>query len=248
MVRIEGGPMHLTTGGSTPAPERQTRADGQGWIVGRQAELMLLAGAVADIGHRGAAFVVVGEPGVGVTTLLRAAAEQATTANCTVLACAGSEAEAVLPFAALHRLLQPILPLTGQLPPVQRDALQTAFALASGPAPDSFLVALGALNLLTESAVVRPVVAVIDNLQWLDKASTDVLNFLARRVSKVPVVLLSGLREGCSAPFEAPFRQLDLGRLDDASARQLLADTRAPLSPEQLDRVLTVSSGNPLAL
>ena len=138
-----------------------------------------------------------------------------------------TQAEAGLPFAVLHRLLQPILRQADQLPAVQREALHTAFALQAGPAPDPFLVALGTLSLLTCSAADRPVVAVVDNLQWLDKASAEILTFVARRVSDVPLMLLGGLRQGHpAAAFDMSFRQLTVGRLDRASARLLLKQDR----------------------
>ena len=240
-----------TTSRGISAPRGGPPTGDRVWVVGRDAELTVLADAVtAAAGNRsGAAFLIAGEPGAGVSTVLRAAAEQATTANCSVLVSAGTHTEAGLPFAVLHRLLQPILRQAEQLPAVQREALHTAFALQAGPAPDPFLVALGTLSLLTSSAADRPVVAVVDNFQWLDKASAEILTFVARRVSDVPIMLLSGLRQGHSAAaHDMSFRQLTVGRLDRGSARLLLNRIDADLTVEQQNWILAQSVGNPLAL
>lgn len=218
-------------------------------VVGREPQLAILANAVAAVRQRGAAFLVVGEPGVGVSTVLRAAGDQARSANCTILTYTGSEAESDLPFAALQRLIQPQLRLSKALPPVQRRALQTTFAMASGAPPDPFLVALGTLTLLTEYATTRPVVVIVDDVQWMDTASRDVLTFVARRLSTVPVVLIGGLREGYSAAqYGSAFVELALPRLDDHSARKLLADAGTDLTDDQRNWILAQSFGNPLAL
>ena len=235
--------------GSTPAQHQRSPGGHPGPVVGREAELAMLADAVSAIGGQSTAFLVVGEPGVGVSTLLRAATEQAASADCIVLTATGNENEEALPFAVLYRLLRSILGRAESLPPVQRQALQIAFGLAAGTTPDPFLVALGTLNLLTQSATVRPTVVVIDNLQWVDPASTEILTFVTRRVSDVPVVLLGGLRQGYStAAYEKTFRQVTLERLDDHSAQRLLAYAAAHLTQEQSAQIRALSVGNPLAL
>ena len=240
--------MELTRADGSPLPRRRGRSAHPVYAVARP-ELAVLADVVAEIGRRGAAILVVGEPGAGVTTLLHAAADRAESTDCTVLTCAGNAAEAGLPFAALHHLLQPVRFRTEALPPVQRHALQTAFALGTEGTPDPFLVALATLSLLIESAASRPVVAVVDNLHWLDRASAEILTFVARRLAANPIVLICGRRQGHGAASqEAPFRPLTLERLDDGHSRRLLADTGVSLSHDECNWVLTQALGNPLAL
>jgi len=136
---------------------------------GRLSECAVLDGLL-DAVRKGdsQALVVRGDPGVGKTALLEYLTEQAS--DCRVLRAAGVQSEMELAFAALHQLLAPMLDRLDRLPAPQRDALRTAFGLGAGAAPDRFLVALAVLSLLSEVAEERPLVCVVDDEQWLDRA------------------------------------------------------------------------------
>ncbi len=136
--------------------------------------------------------VVHGEPGVGKTVLLEYLAEQA--AGCRVVRVAGVQSEMELAFAGLHQLCAPLLDRLEVLPGPQREALRTAFGLSAGPAPDRFLVGLAVLSLLAEAAAERPLVCLVDDAQWLDRASAQVLAFVARRLEAESVGLVFGTR------------------------------------------------------
>lgn len=186
---------------------------------------------------------------MGKSSVLREAGHLAEKAGCMVLESSGVETESALPYAGLHYLLQPLLGEVGELPPVQQRAILAAFGIADGPAPEVFLIALAALNLLTEAAASRPVVAVIDDLQWLDAPTNEVLSFLARRISDDPVVVIGALRAGHSVALSsAGPRVLDVVGLDDQSSREVIASTAMELSPEDRQAILDAACGNPLAL
>ena len=186
---------------------------------GRGGECATLDGLLEGVrGGRSAALVVYGEAGVGKTALLRYAAESA--ADMRVVRAVGVESEMELAFAALHQLCEPLLDRLGHLPDPQRDALETAFGLIAGAAPDRFLVGLAVLSLLSEAAEERPLIWVVDDAQWLDRASAQVLAFAARRLLAESVLILFATREA-----HADFRglpELALGGLRDADARELL--------------------------
>jgi DNA-binding CsgD family transcriptional regulator len=193
--------------------------------------------------------VVLGDPGIGKSALLRAAADHGRAAGLRVLAATGIEAETHLPFAGLHHLLRPVLGQVHRLPATQADALWTAFGIGDGPAPEPFMIALATLNLLAEVAAERPVLVVIDDLQWLDQPAQDVLSFLARRVSGDPVVLIGAVRKGHNVTFAAAgLPELDLRGLDDTSSRDVLARHANGLSYADTERILREAAGNPLAL
>jgi AAA ATPase-like protein/regulatory LuxR family protein len=136
--------------------------------------------------------VVRGEPGVGKTTLLDYLAGHAS--GCRVARAAGVESEMELAFAGLHQLCGPMLDRFEILPVPQRDALRIVFGLSAGPAPDRFLVGLAVLSLLSEVAGERPLLCVVDDEQWLDRASAQALSFAARRLAADPVGLVFGAR------------------------------------------------------
>ncbi len=140
----------------------------------------------------GRALVLRGEPGAGKTALLEYLVEQA--ASCRVVRAAGVQSEMELAFAGLHQLLAPMLDRLERLPVPQRDALRTAFGLSPGPAPDRFHVALAVLSLLSDTAEERPLICVVDDAQWLDRASAQVLAFVARRLEAEGVGLVFAAR------------------------------------------------------
>jgi DNA-binding CsgD family transcriptional regulator len=218
-------------------------------LTGRDEELAALTGLIDEIHVRGAAVAVYGEPGIGKSSLLRAAADYGSQAGLTVLRTEGVEAEARLPFAGLHQVLRPVIEGTERLPMPQRQALAAAFGTGAGERPEPFMIALAALNLLADEAARQPLLLVADDVQWLDPPSCDVLTFIARRVSSDPVVLIGTVRKGYDVPFaSAGLPGLDLRGLDDGSARALLAEHGAGLSYAASERILHEAAGNPLAL
>jgi DNA-binding CsgD family transcriptional regulator len=218
-------------------------------LAGREAELRLLAGLIDGALRRGSATVLVGDPGIGKTALLRAAAERAQRAGFTVLDTAGVETEALLPYAGLHRLLRPVLGNAAALPGPLRRALLTAFGEDDGVSAEPLFIALAALNLLAETSSRRPVLAVADDVQWLDRPTQDALAFLARRVSQDPVVIVAAMRRGHPGPCTAcGLDELEIGGLDDASARAVLGEHATGLGAADQERILSEAMGNPLAL
>ena len=171
----------------------------------------------ARAGHS-AVLVVRGAPGIGKTALLEAAIEAA--AGFRVARTVGVESEMELAFAALHQLCAPMLDRMNKLPDPQRDALEVAFGLRAGAVPDRFLVGLAALSLLSEAAVARPLLCVIDDAQWLDRVSAQVLGFIARRLLAEPVALVVAAREPGDEFSGLP--ELLIGGLRVGDARELL--------------------------
>ena len=202
--------------------------------------------AEAQLG-RSAVLVLRGEPGIGKSALLEYAADRAD--GRPVLRATGVEWEMELPFAGLHQLCAGLLDGLGQLPAPQRDALATAFGLDSGAQPDRFLVGLAALSLLSSAAEEHPLICVVDDVQWLDRSSAQVLAFVARRLAAESVVLLFAEREPGGIEELTGLPELRLAGLPDASARKLLASViAAPVDERVLARMLTETRGNPLAL
>ncbi|WP_127502789.1 ATP-binding protein [Actinoplanes solisilvae] len=218
-------------------------------IVGRERECALLAALVDGAGAQGSALVVTGMAGIGKSTLLAQTCEVAAARNMPVLATAGVAAEADLPFAGLHRLLRPVLARTGVLPPPQRRAIETAFGLVDGPAPELFLIALGVLGLLGEEASRSPLLLAVEDAHWLDRPTADVLAFVGRRLEADPMVMIAALREGYDSPLlQADLPALPLGPLTDEASEQLLARAGGALPARTRRRVLAAAEGNPLAL
>ena len=202
--------------------------------------------AEAQLG-RSAVLLLRGEAGIGKSALLDYAAERAE--GCRVLRAIGAEWEMELPFAGLHQLLGGLLDGRERLPAPQRDAVATAFGLSSGPQPDRFLVGLAVLSLLSDAAEEHPLVCLIDDVQWLDRSSAQVLAFVARRLAAESVVLVFAERDSSALEELAGLPELRLGGLPDASARELLASViAAPVDERVRARILAETRGNPLAL
>jgi DNA-binding CsgD family transcriptional regulator/tetratricopeptide (TPR) repeat protein len=218
-------------------------------LVGRDDEQGVIASLLEGVRDHGGALVVVGEPGVGKSALVMAAAEKAAEQGLLVLRTAGVQSEMNLPFAALHQLLRPVLQYAEKLPTPQRNAIQAAFAMTEASVPDLFLIALAALELLSEVAGSSPAVLIADDAQWLDRSSADVLTFVARRVEWDPIVLLASVRDGHASPLVAAgLPELRLGGLADWAARDLLDSHFPTLAPAVRERLLAEAKGNPLAL
>jgi DNA-binding CsgD family transcriptional regulator len=194
---------------------------------------------------RSGALVVRGEPGVGKTALLDDAIKSA--AGLRIARVAGVESEMELAFAALHQLCGPMLDRLEHLPGPQRDALGVAFGLRAGEAPNRFLVGLAALSLLAEVAGERPLLCVIDDAQWLDRASAQAIAFVARRLLAEPVALVVAAREPGEEFRGLP--ELLVGGLGDGDARELLDSViGGPLDEQVRERIVAETRGNPLAL
>ena len=215
-------------------------------LIGRHAEKRALGEFVDDVrSGRSRVLVLRGECGMGKTALLEWVVEQAS--DCQVLRAAGVQAEMELAFAGLHQLLARTLPRLENLPRPQRDALQMAFGMQAGAAPDRFFIALALLSLLADTAKQRPLICLIDDEQWLDRASAQALAFVARRLGAEPVGLIFATQVATEELFGLP--ELHLERLDCADARALLDSAlTAPLDPSIREQIVTETRGNPLAL
>lgn len=218
-------------------------------LVGRDPELKQLSQVLQDIEERGRTVLLRGDPGVGKTSIVKAVVVLAQESDLVVLQTAGIETETGLPYAGLQFLLGPLLSRVDRLPPAQRRALLTAFGLADGTAPEVFLIALAALNLITEEAASRPLIAIVDDMQWLDPPTNEVLAFLARRISRDPVVIIGTVREGHAVPISSSDTDdIVVSPLSEAASRTVLARTGMDLSPRDMQTILDQAQGNPLAL
>jgi DNA-binding CsgD family transcriptional regulator len=198
---------------------------------------------------RSGALVVRGQPGIGKTALLEYTVESAS--DFRMAAAAGVESEMELAFAALHQLCSPMLDRLDRLPTPQRDALAAAFGLSADGSPDRFLVGLAVLSLLSDAAGERPLLCVVDDAQWLDRASAHTLAFVARRLGaeSVALVIAVAVREPSEAAEFAGLPELLVEGLSAADARVLLASVMpGPLDERVRDRIVGEAQGNPLAL
>ena len=167
--------------------------------------------------------------------------------ECRVERAFGIQSEMELAFAGVHQLCATMLDEAGELPDPQREALETALGVSAGPAPDRFLVSLAVLNLFSAIAEARPFLGLIDDAQWMDRASTQVLTFVARRLLAEPVGLVFAVR---NPPDEfSGLPQREVGRLSDSDARALLTSVMpGRLDPGVQDRIIAETRGNPLAI
>jgi DNA-binding CsgD family transcriptional regulator/tetratricopeptide (TPR) repeat protein len=217
-------------------------------LYGRHAECQALDRLLADVQTgRSRVLALNGEAGAGKTALLNYLAEHSSGSGCRVARMAGALAETGLAFAGLHQLCSPLLNRVERLPLPQRDALRYASGLAAGPAPDGFQVGLAVLSLLARVAAERPLICLIDNEQWLDRASVQALGFVARRLAGEPVGLVFATRELSAELSGLP--ELEVGGLRDDDARALLASALAgPLDARVRELIVAETRGNPLAL
>jgi DNA-binding CsgD family transcriptional regulator/tetratricopeptide (TPR) repeat protein len=196
------------------------------------------------------ALVVRGDPGIGKTALLEYALDRAS--GCRAARASGVEAEQEIAFAALHQVCATMLGRLTRLPGPQREALGTAFGLTVGNPPDRFMVGLAVLGLFAEEARERPLLCVVDDAQWLDHASAQVLAFAARRLLAESVAMIFAVRETdelSGVPELAGLAELSVTGLPDEEARALLAAAHpGPVDERVLQRIVAESQGNPLAL
>lgn len=219
-------------------------------MVSRETETAeIIRRVVTDRSHSDV-LIVTGDPGAGKTTLLDLAADRARVTGGRVLRAVGSESEAHLGFAGLHQMLRPVLAEAEALPSRQRSALRAVLGLDEcAETPDAMLVGLAVLTLWSDLAESAPLLVVVDDAQWIDRGSLDVLSFVARRMDSEPVTLLVGVRTADALPgFDKGYERLELGPLDAEAANQLLDRQPTPPTGRTRVRILEEAAGNPLAL
>ncbi len=249
-MRLWGGRAYAVSG------QRRVRPGSAGsWeycrkvLVGRGLEQARLAELVELARHGSAGCLVVrGEPGVGKTALLEELIGDA--GEALVLRTQGLEVEAPLAFAALHRLLRPVMRLREQLPAPQARALRVAFGEEDGPSVEPFLVAVATLSMLAAAAEERLVLCVVDDAHWLDPATADALVFCGHRIGADRVLIVFSARDGAGRPFRPEgLAEMVLAGLDLAAARALLDERLGATPPgEVTERLIAETGGNPLAL
>jgi DNA-binding CsgD family transcriptional regulator len=229
---------------SRAAPEAQSRAR----LRGRSRERERLGHLLSCIrSGRSGVLVLRGEAGIGKTALLEHLVERAS--GCLVTRAAGVQADMELPFAGLQQLFGSMLGSLERLPDPQRDAVEVAFGLRSGPAPDRFEVGLAMLGLLAEVAEHEPLVCVVDDAQWLDQASARTLAFVARRLMAESVALVFAVREPAEEDTFVGLPELIVEGLNEEDARAVLGIAIAGRVDERVvERILAEARGNPLAL
>ncbi|MFI6058317.1 AAA family ATPase [Streptomyces sp. NPDC051286] len=217
------------------------------WIVGRSEDVRVISEFFEKSSGRG--LHVLGDAGVGKTTLLDAVAEVAAESGAWVLRADGVEFEADVAYAGLHQILTPLLDRAGELPAEHRTALDVALGFGTGPAPDRLLVVNAVLALLRLAAVDGRVLLVVDDLPWLDQASAVVLGFVARRLAGTRIGFLAASRTSVHGPLDrGGLTEFELAPLDVDSAHLLLGARIPGLAAKVRTRVITEAEGNPLAL
>jgi hypothetical protein len=190
--------------------------------------------------------VLRGEAGMGKSALLGYLSDRA--AGWHVARAVGVESEMELAYAGLHQLCAPMLDRLGRLPVPQRDALATVFGRSAGAAPDRFLVRLATLTLFAEVAEQQPLACLVDDAQWLDHASAQILGFVARRLLAERIAVVCAARTGAGDDVLAGLPELSVRGLGDSDARALLlANVPGPLDAAVCDQIVMESHGNPLA-
>ncbi len=218
-------------------------------LFGRDATRRQLIGLLDAVAGRGAALVVVGEAGVGKSALISSVAVEAAARGFSVRTTRSVPSETHLPFAALFPLLDPILPLADGLPLAQRDAILGALGSIEVDDVDPSFLALSILNLLREHAADSPLLVVVEDVQWLDQQSAEVVSFIARRIEHDPIVILASKRTARSGKLtEARLDEIEIVGLDAADSRALVEVHAPELTPALRERLLDEANGNPLAL
>jgi len=216
-------------------------------LLGRRAECAALDRLLADVlAGRTRVAVLRGEAGVGKSALLDYVSDRAE--GWRVARAVGVESEMELAYSGLHQLCAPMLDQLERLPAPQRDALATVFGRSTGPAPDRFLVALATLTLLAEVAEQQPLACIVDDAQWLDHASAEILAFVARRLLAERIALVCAARTA-TGDVLAGLPELPVEGLGDSDARALLlGGVSGPLDAAICEQIVTESHGNPLAV
>jgi DNA-binding CsgD family transcriptional regulator len=218
-------------------------------LIEREQECAVLDALVDGLREGGGAVVLRGEAGIGKSALLQRARRRAEAQGARPLVTVGVESQAELAFAGLHQLLRPVIGAVAYLREPQRQALEAALGLGVDPSRDPYLVAVAAFQLVCEVADSAPIVLIVDDAQWLDRSTLNIIAFIGRRLDVEHVALVAAVRAGLSAPLDdSRLPTLDLERLSASGSARLL-DGKAPeLHPVLRARVLAEASGNPLAL
>jgi DNA-binding CsgD family transcriptional regulator len=217
-------------------------------LVGRQSECEALDQLVDDVlGGRSRVVVLRGDAGVGKSALLGYLSDRG--GDWHAATAVGVESELELAYSGLHQLCAPMLDHLERLPIPQRDALATVFGRSTGPAPDRLLVGLATLTLFAEVSEKQPLLCIVDDAEWLDHASAQILGFVARRLLAERVALVFAARTGVGDEILTELPTLSIGGLDDSNARELLLhNVYGPLDAAVCDQIVAESHGNPLAL
>ncbi|MBM2823613.1 MAG: transcriptional regulator, luxR family, partial [Thermoleophilia bacterium] len=227
-------------------------------VVGRDAELAVLRDFLASVSDGASALVLQGEAGVGKTTLWRAGVAEAEQHGLRVLQALPAESETALSFSGIGDLLDPVLDeALAPLPTGQRRALSRALVLEEdeGPPPDPHAVGVAVLNALRSVAEECPVLLAVDDVQWLDTASSGALAYAVRRLRTERVGVLLSRR----APLESAlleelrrslpaerFRDLEVGPLDLGALHHVVQDHLGIALPRPLlAEVHQAAGGNP---
>jgi DNA-binding CsgD family transcriptional regulator len=218
-------------------------------LVGRDGDLSLIRTFVERAAVEGGALLLLGEPGVGKTVVLDESAAMGAVRGVRVLRAGGVEFEASVSYSGLNQLLFPLRESLGELSPVHREALEVALGFGGGPPPDRLLVSNAALLLVRNAAVEGPLLLVVDDLPWLDRASATVLGFVARRLTGSRTGFLGAARSHTGSSFEGGgLPDHELRPLDGRAASELVARRFPALAPSVRQRLLSEAQGNPLAL
>lgn len=234
-----------------PLHARMTAVRGdarRGAFVDRQRELQLLAGLLEGARNgRSGVLVIRGEAGIGKTALLDETLDKAS--DIRAIHVRGAESEMELAYAGVQQLCTPLLGLVDRLPEPQHRAIRVALGLSESAPPNALLVGLAVLTLLGEAGAERPTACIIEDTQWVDKASLQTVAFVARRILADPVVLLFAIRDPWADRSLAGLPELNLRGLDDADARALLSSTMpGHLNRQVRENIIAEAGGNPLAL
>lgn len=218
-------------------------------LIGRSEELARVADCVGRLPASGGALVILGDAGIGKTALADIATELAALAGTQVAKTTGTEAETRWPYAALEQIFHPFADRMASMRTRPRHVLGRAFGWSDGETPDVFAVGIAALEALTDIAADSGLLLVVDDAQWVDDSSARVLAFLARRLADAPVLALLLLRTGHPSPvLTARLPVMELGRLSDEAADELLRVCRPALTSQDRQRILRHASGHPLGL
>src|SRR5439155_3007369 len=199
-------------------------------------------------GGVGGTLLLRGEPGIGKSELLGYAAAQAS--DFRVLRATGVESETELPFSGLAELCKPVLELVGSIAQPQAVALSSALALGPATATDAFAIAVATLSLLAEAAEQQPVLAVVDDVPWMDSASRNALFFAARRLRAEPIAMLFAADDGWRVAFPGSgLCELTMRALDDRQTGALVEQASGRKVPERVaEQIHAGTGGNPLAI
>ena len=248
---------NIPTRGESPGRGQLHRAtdlqdgslDDVGVIVGRHHERRLLGGLIDSLKVGGGAAAIYGEPGMGKTSLLNFIADRANRSGAQVLTTRGIESEAVLPFAAITDLLWPLQEHFTTLPAIQREALDVSLALSAGPPRGPLAACAGALGVLTAAACQSPLVILVDDFQWLDAESAQILLFVARRLSDEPLAMVIAARvEPDVALPDTGLPVMSLTGLSTEECTQLATAMHVSVSRQKLASLVDSTGGNPLAI